>query len=252
MSAFFIFFSEYCLVALIYDNLKYKEKSVIIRVLEGVTMRFLKEREELVAYGKMMLDRGLTKGSGGNLSIYIREEKLMAITPSGIDYYKTRPQDIVIMDLEGNVVEGALKPSSEHSMHSIFYKNRSDINAIVHFHSVYASVLACLRWELPATHYLIAVSGGDNVRCAKYATFGTDELAQNAYDAMLDRYAVFLANHGMIAGAKDLANAFGKAEEIELCSEIYYRAKSIGEPVMLDKEETENLKYLFGNYGQKK
>jgi L-fuculose-phosphate aldolase len=215
-------------------------------------MRFLKEREQIMAYGKMMVDKNLTKGSGGNISIFMREERLMAITPSGIDYYAIKPEDIVIMDLEGNVVEGEKKPSSEHSMHSIFYREREDINAVVHFHSVYASVLACLEWELPPTHYLIAVSGGENVRCAKYATFGTEELARNAFEAMKDRYVVFLANHGMLAGAKDLPNAFGKAEEIELCAEIYYRAKSIGEPKVLPKEETDNLKRLFGSYGQVK
>lgn len=215
-------------------------------------MRFLKEREQIMAYGKMMVDKNLTKGSGGNISIFMREEGLMAITPSGIDYYAIKPEDIVIMDLDGNVVEGEKKPSSEHSMHSIFYREREDINAVVHFHSVYASVLACLEWELPPTHYLIAVSGGENVRCAKYATFGTEELARNAFEAMKDRYVVFLANHGMLAGAKDLPNAFGKAEEIELCAEIYYRAKSIGEPKVLPKEETDNLKRLFGSYGQVK
>lgn len=215
-------------------------------------MRFLKEREQIMAYGKMMVDKNLTKGSGGNISIFMREEGLMAITPSGIDYYAIKSEDIVIMDLEGNVVEGKKKPSSEHSMHSIFYREREDINAVVHFHSVYASVLACLEWELPPTHYLIAVSGGENVRCAKYATFGTEELARNAFEAMKDRYVVFLANHGMLAGAKDLPNAFGKAEEIELCAEIYYRAKSIGEPKVLPKKETDNLKRLFGSYGQVK
>lgn len=215
-------------------------------------MRFIKEREQLVEYGKMMLDKNLTKGSGGNLSIFIREEKLMLITPSGIDYYKTKAEDIVVMDLYGNVVEGDKKPSSEHALHSIFYKKRDDIDAIVHFHSVYASTLACLQWDLPASHYLIAVSGGDNVRCANYATFGTDELAENVFEAMEDRYVAFLANHGMIAGARDLPNAFNKAEEIELCSEIYYRAKSIGEPVVLEKEEMDNLKKLFSSYGQVK
>ncbi|MCT4633950.1 MAG: L-fuculose-phosphate aldolase [Firmicutes bacterium] len=215
-------------------------------------MKYLKERELLIEYGKNMLDKGLTKGSGGNLSIFIREEKLMLITPSGIDYYKTKPEDIVVMDLEGNVVDGERKPSSEHALHSIFYKKRDDIDAIVHFHSVYASTLASLRWDLPASYYLIAVSGGSSVRCAKYATFGTDELAENVFEAMEDRYVAFLANHGLIAGAKDLPNAFNKAEEIELCSEIYYRAKSIGEPVVLDKEETDNLKRLFSSYGQVK
>ncbi len=215
-------------------------------------MRFIEERKQIVEFGKMMIDKNLTKGSGGNISVFVRDEKLMLITPSGIDYYKIQLEDIVVMDLEGNVVEGDKKPSSEHSMHSIFYREREDVNAIVHFHSVYASVLATLQWELPATHYLIAVSGGDNVRCADYATFGTEELARNAFDAMKDRYVVFLANHGMLAGAKDLPNAFSKAEEIELCAEIYYRAKSIGEPKMLETAETDKLKRLFNNYGQVK
>jgi len=215
-------------------------------------MRFIEERKQIVEFGKMMIDKNLTKGSGGNISVFVRDEKLMLITPSGIDYYKIQLEDIVVMDLEGNIVEGNKKPSSEHSMHSIFYREREDINAIVHFHSVYASVLATLQWELPATHYLIAVSGGANVRCADYATFGTEELARNAFDAMKDRYVVFLANHGMLAGAKDLPNAFSKAEEIELCAEIYYRAKSIGEPKMLETAETDKLKRLFNNYGQVK
>ena len=215
-------------------------------------MRFIEERKQIVEFGKMMIDKNLTKGSGGNISVFVRDEKLMLITPSGIDYYKIQLEDIVVMDLEGNIVEGNKKPSSEHSMHSIFYREREDVNAIVHFHSVYASVLATLQWELPATHYLIAVSGGANVRCADYATFGTEELARNAFDAMKDRYVVFLANHGMLAGAKDLPNAFSKAEEIELCAEIYYRAKSIGEPKMLETAETDKLKRLFNNYGQVK
>lgn len=215
-------------------------------------MRFLKERKQLIEYGQMMLDRNLTKGSGGNLSIFMRDENLMAITPSGIDYYQIQPEDIVIMDLDGHVVEGSRKPSSEHSMHSIFYKRRQDINGIVHFHSIYASVLACLRWELPPMHYLLPIAGGDNVRCADYATFGTEELAENAFEAMQDRYVVFLANHGLLSGAKDLPNAFNKAEEIEMVSEIYYRAKSIGEPKLLDKDEMTKLGNLFGTYGQVK
>lgn len=213
-------------------------------------MKYLKEREQIIAYGKMMVAKNLTKGFGGNISIFIREEGLIAITPSGIDYYDIKSEDIVIMDLEGNVVQGEKKPSSEYKMHSVFYSQRDDINAVVHVHSIYASILACLEWELPSTHYLIAVSGGENVRCAKYGTFGTEELAQNAFDAMQDRYVVFLANHGMLAGAKDLPNAFAKAEEIEFCSEIYYRAKSIGEPKILPKEEMDKLLGLFGSYGQ--
>ena len=184
-------------------------------------MRFYKERELLIEYGKLMLEKNLTKGSGGNLSIFIREENLMLITPSGIDYYSIKLEDIVVMDLDGNIIEGERKPSSEYALHSIFYEKREDINAIIHTHSIYASTLATLNWELPASHYLIAVSGGNNVRCAPYATFGTMELALNAYQSMKDRYAVFLANHGMIAGAKELNQALSKSEEIEICRAPY-------------------------------
>ncbi len=214
-------------------------------------MKFEEERKLLVEYGKKMVDRNLTKGSGGNLSIFIREEGLMAITPSGIDYYEMKPEDIVIMDLEDNVVDGDKRPSSEYSMHRIFYKERDDIDSVVHLHSVYSTILACLRQELPATHYLIGVSGGENVRCAKYATYSTEELAENAFEAMKDRNAVFLANHGLLVGAKSLSSAFGKAEEIELCAEVYYRAKSIGEPVILDTQEVNKMLKMFQGYGQR-
>ncbi len=214
-------------------------------------MKFEKERRLLVEYGKKMIDRNLTKGSGGNLSIFIRKEGLMAITPSGMDYYETKPEDIVIMDLEDTIIDGDKKPSSEYLMHKIFYKERNDIDSVVHLHSVYSTILACLRQELPATHYLIGVSGGENVRCAKYATFSTQELAINAFEAMKDRNAVFLANHGLLVGSKSLASAFTKAEEIELCAEVYYRAKSIGEPVILDKQEVNKMLKMFKGYGQR-
>ncbi|MCT4686236.1 L-fuculose-phosphate aldolase [Vallitalea sp.] len=214
-------------------------------------MKFEEERKLLVEYGKKMVDRDLTKGSGGNLSIFIREEGLMAITPSGIDYYEMKPEDIVIMDLEDNVVDGDKRPSSEYSMHRIFYKERKDIDSVVHLHSVYSTILACLRQELPATHYLIGVAGGENVRCAKYATYSTEELARNAFEAMKDRNAVFLANHGLLVGGKSLSSAFGKAEEIELCAEVYYRAKSIGEPVILDTQEVNKMLKMFQGYGQR-
>lgn len=112
--------------------------------------------------------------------------------------------------------------------------------------------MSSLNWELPAVHYLVAISGGKNVRCADYATFGTKELAENAYKAMEDRMAVFLANHGLLTGGKDLPNAFNKAEEIEFCAEIYYRTKSIGNPVILPDEEMEKMLGLFKDYGQVK
>ncbi len=215
-------------------------------------MIFQKEREDLIQYGKKLIESNLTKGTGGNLSIFIREEKLMAITPSGLDYFKIQPEDIVIMDLDGNIVNGHQKPSSEYAMHKIFYEKREDINAMVHVHSTYSATLSCMNWELPAVHYLVAISGGGNVRCAKYATFGTEELALNAFEGMKDRYAVFLANHGLLTGAKDLANAFNKAEEIEFCAEIYYRTKALGEPKLLSSVEMDKMLELFQSYGQVK
>lgn len=215
-------------------------------------MIFKEERELLVQYGKKLIESNLTTGTGGNISVFMRDENLMAITPSGIDYFKTKPEDILIMDLNGNVVDGKQKPSSEYSMHKVFYEKRSDINSVVHVHSKYSTTLSCMNWELPAVHYLVAVSGGNNVRCAEYATFGTQELAENAFEAMKDRYGVFLANHGLLTGAKDLPNAFNKAEEIEFCAEIYCRAKALGEPKILSDKEMEKMLGLFQSYGQVK
>lgn len=208
------------------------------------------ERELIVEYGKKLITSGLTKGTGGNISIFNRQENLMAISPSGIDYYETKPEDVVVLDLNGEIVDGNRKPSSELEMHSIFYKKRTDINAIVHTHSPYATTIAALNWELPAVSYLVAYAGL-NVRCAKYATFGTKELAENAFEAMIDRRAVLLANHGLLAGAHDIANAFNIAEEIEFTAEIYYRAKSIGEPVILPEDEMVRMLEKFKTYGQR-
>ncbi len=212
-------------------------------------MLLQKEREEIVQYGKKLVTSNLTKGTGGNLSIYNRKEGLMAISPSGIDYFKIKPEDVVVLDLEGNKIEGDKKPSSEYEMHRIFYANRVDINAIIHTHTIYATTIACLNWDLPPVHYMVALAGL-NVRCAKYATFGTKELAENAFEAMKDRKAVLLANHGLLAGDKDLANAFNITEEIEYCAELYYRTKCIGEPVILSEDEMRLMLEKFKTYGQ--
>lgn len=209
------------------------------------------EREQIVEYGKKLIISNLTKGTGGNLSVFNRNKKLMAISPSGIDYFKIKPEDVVILDLNGNKIDGDKEPSSEYEMHRIFYANRKDLDAIIHTHTMYATTIACLNWELPPVHYMVALAGL-NVRCAKYATYGTKELAENAFEAMKDRKAVLLANHGLLAGAKDLANAFNITEEIEYCAELYYRTKSIGEPVILSEEEMKLMIDKFKTYGQVK
>ncbi len=207
------------------------------------------EREVIVDYGKRLLAAGLTKGTGGNLSIYNRDLTLMAISPSGIDYLAIQPRDVVILNLHGEIVDGDKKPSSELEMHRIFYERRGDIAAIIHTHTVYATTLAVLNWPLPPVHYLVALAGPD-VLCAEYATFGSRELAANAYKAMEGRKAVLLANHGLLAGGKDLAEAFNISEEIEYCAELYWRAKSIGEPIILPEEEMDLMKEKFRAYGQ--
>lgn len=209
------------------------------------------ERIQIIEYGKKLVKNNLTKGTGGNLSIFDRKSGYIAITPSGIDFFEIQPEDIVIIDLEGNIIEGAREPSSEWEMHLIPYRTRKDIDAVIHAHTMYATVLACLHKELPATHYMIAVAG-PTVRCAEYATYGTHELAINASKAMEDRNAVILANHGILAGAKDLLNVFNIIEEIEYCSEVYCKALSIGEPVILPQEEMTLMAEKFKTYGQKK
>lgn len=214
-------------------------------------MLMKEERELIVEYGKKLLTSGLTKGTGGNLSICNREKGLFAISPTGIDYFKTKPEDVVVLNIKGEQVDGDKKPSSEVEMHRVFYERRTDIDAIIHTHTMYATTLACLNWSLPPVHYMVALAGLD-VRCAKYATYGTKELAENAFEAMKDRKAVLLANHGLLAGANDLLNAFNITEEIEYCAELYYRTKCIGEPVILPVEEMTLMLEKFKTYGQKK
>lgn len=214
-------------------------------------MLLSEERQLIVEYGKKLIQSNLTKGTGGNLSIYNREEQLICISPSGIDYFKIQPEDIVVLNLDGVVVDGTRTPSSEFELHRIFYANRDDINAIIHTHTMYATTLACLNWSLPPVHYMLALAGKD-VRCANYATYGTKELAENAFVAMRDRNAVLLANHGLLVGAKDMANAFNTTEEVEYCAELYYRTKAIGEPVIIPEDEMELMLEKFKTYGQVK
>jgi L-fuculose-phosphate aldolase len=215
-------------------------------------MLLKKERNELVKYGRMIIQAGLTKGTGGNFSIYNREQGLMAITPSGIPYMVMTPEEIVIMDLKGNVVEGDRVPSSEHVMHSMVYAKREDVNAMIHMHSMFCTTLSALNESLPAVDYLVAFSGGKEVKCAKYATYGTVELAQNALETLGNQNAVLLANHGVNAVAGDMMTAFAIAEQIEFCAEVYIRARSAGTPVILSDEEMTMMVKRFENYGQKK
>lgn len=215
-------------------------------------MLMQEERELIVHYGKKLITSGLTKGTGGNISICDREKGLMAISPSGMDYFDTKPEDVVVMDLDGNIVEGKRKPSVEYSMHAIFYKKRQDVNAVVHTHAVACSTMAALHWELPAATYLSALCGGLKVPCAQYGTFATMDLAEAALNGMGKGYACFLANHGFISAFANVHMAFNIAEEIEHCSEIYLRAKAVGEPEIIPDQEMMRMFEMFKSYGQKK
>jgi len=209
------------------------------------------ERIQLMNYGKKMILDGLTKGTGGNLSIFNREKNLMAITPSGVGYLDITPEDIVILDVEtGKIIEGNRVPSSESDMHRIFYKYRKDINAMVHTHSKYSTGLSCTGKKLPAIHYLLAVAG-EEIPCAKYATYGTVELAKNAYKSMEGNKGVLLSNHGLLAGGKDISEAYNIAENIEFCCELYFISKVVGEPRILPEQEMKKVMERFEDYGKK-
>jgi hypothetical protein len=208
-----------------------------------------KEREQVIEYSLKLLSEGLTNGTAGNVSIFNREEGLVAISPTGVNYSELTPEMISVVDLDGKLIEG-LKPSSELEMHMILYRNRGDVNAVIHTHPVYTTVLACLREDLPAIDYMIAVTGATKVRCAEYASYGTKELAENAYKAMGSSLAVILANHGLTTAGKDIANAFNITVQVEYISNLYIKAKNIGEPIILPDDEMNSMLERFKTYGQ--
>jgi L-fuculose-phosphate aldolase len=214
-------------------------------------MLLREEREQIVKYGRQMIDRHLTVGTFGNISVYNRDLDLFAITPSGFDYYQTSPEDCVILRPDGSIVEGDRKPSSEVDMHRIFYQRRKDVNAVVHTHSVFATTLSCLGWKVPPLHYLVAYSGSE-VPCIPYVQFGTYELGEACISAMKDNRACILGNHGLLSVGKDLSYAMDVAEQIEFCCQLYYNCRAAGlEPILLTDEELEVVRNGFGDYRKK-
>ena len=206
-------------------------------------------RQALVHYGQQLLTSGLTTGTGGNLSLLEPRRAWVAITPSGIAYDRMLPEDIVILDMAGEVSEGPRKPSSEAGLHIALYRKRTDVRAVVHTQSVYATTLACLHWEIPAVHYLVGFSGL-KVPLAPYATFGSRELADNLAETIADFNAVLMANHGLVAVGPTLPRAFAVAEEIELVARIYYQTRAIGSPCILPADEMDRVLKKFKRYGQ--
>lgn len=211
-------------------------------------------RKEIIEFGKKMAEASPCAGTAGNLSVYDPETGYMAIGPSGIDYFEIKPEDIVILDLDGNIVEGTRKPSSESGMHAAFYKEKGKkgIRACVHTHSIYCTTLACMNVPLEAVHYVIGLAGADVINCAPYATFGTPELAEKTVKACGDANAVLMANHGMMACGANLKAAYGLSESIEYAAEIQWRCMCAGKPVVLSKEDMAAAIEHLASYGQKK
>lgn len=204
-------------------------------------------KQDVIDTALKMNALGINQGTSGNVSVRCGDEFL--ITPSGMDYDDLIPSDIVNVDMEGRYY-GRRKPSSEWRFHCDIMKARPDVHAVIHTHSKYATTLACLRKELPPFHYMIAVAGGRTVRCAPYAIFGSQELSDLAIEALRNRNACLLANHGMIVAAPNLKKALAIAHEVEMLCEQYLTALQVGEPHILSDEEMDAVIEKFKTYGK--
>ena len=205
-------------------------------------------RESVIAAARSLNKHRLGVGTAGNVSARIKQGYL--ITPTGMDYEAMAPTDIVSMDMHGNRAEGDLKPSSEWRFHQDIYAARMDVNAIVHTHSPCATALSCTRQNLPAFHYMVAGAGGSSIRCAAYATYGTQALSDHALAALAGRRACLLANHGVIALGEDVESAFKMAELVEELARQYLFSRMAGTPILLDEDEMNVNLEKFKDYGK--
>jgi L-fuculose-phosphate aldolase len=205
-------------------------------------------RAALAATARQTVSQGLNKGASGNVSVRLREGFL--ITPSGLANDTLQPDQMVVVDMAGQS-SGSLKPSSEWRIHRDIYRARPEVEGIVHAHSLHAVSLSCLRRDIPAFHYMVAAAGGKDIRCAAYATFGTQALSDAVLAALQDRRACLMANHGLVAVGAGLDAALALAVEVEeLCAQ-YWRATLMGEPVLLDDAEMDEVLERFRHYGQR-
>jgi L-fuculose-phosphate aldolase len=206
-------------------------------------------RHEISHLGVRLEQEGLLSGTAGNLSA--RAGDVVAITPSAIPYGEVTPDDVVVVDLDGAVVEGHRRPSSELWLHLGVYHARPDVGAVVHTHSPFATVLAVLHWPLPAAHYAIAALETYEVPVVDYATYGTSELAGNVRSALPDgTCAVLLANHGAVTFGADLRGAADRTRLLESLAHTYYHARLAGDPVILTEEEMAVVRERFRAHGQ--
>lgn len=213
-------------------------------------MKHLKLRRQIIATAQRMNGLGINQGTSGNVSARVASGLL--ITPSGVSYESLRPADLIEMDFDGSwecsVAER--RPSSEWRFHLDVLRARPEFGALVHVHSIYATALACQRRGIPSFHYMVAVAGGNSIRCAPYATFGTVKLSRNALQALEGRSACLLANHGMIACGSDLEPALALAVEVETLAAQYTQALQTGRPKILSEDEMKRVLIKFkAGYG---
>lgn len=172
----------------------------------------------------------------------------MLITPSAVPYEAMGPGDLIRLGLDGQVLEGAGKPSTEWRIHAALYAARPDAACVLHAHPEFCTTLACLRKEIPAVHYMVAVAGGRSIRCAPYATFGTPALADGVLEALEDRTACLMANHGLVVLGSSPGDALDRAIEVEALAAVYWRALQAGEPVILSDVEMADVMAAFRSY----
>ena len=211
-------------------------------------------REEVARVAKALIRTGLVTGTSGNVSARTPEGNVL-VTPSGVDYEVLGPEDVVLVDLDTNVLEGTLVPSTETPMHTGIYKARQDVDAVVHTHSRFATTLACLGWEIPPVHYMLTTLGPDGrIPLAPYTLYGTEELADHAANALGgSHYACLLRTHGTIAVGESADKAFSRTVVLEEMAEVYYRARLAGEPILLTPEEVDEVAAkITTGYGQPK
>ena len=206
-------------------------------------------RREVAAWGRRLERGGLLSHTAGNISVRVGPDQI-AITPSGMRYDEIAAADVVVVAMDGHVVNGARVPSSELPMHLALYQARPDAGAIVHTHSTYATALAVLGLSIPAVHYAIAAVGASRVPLVPYATYGTDDLAEHVRAAIDTANGALLANHGAVALGADLAGAANAAETLEFLARTYYLARLAGEPVIMPDDEIARVIERFRSYGQ--
>jgi len=204
-------------------------------------------RVALVAAARRLASLGLNTGKSGNLSA--RADGGFIVTPTGRSYDSLGTDDMVYVDGHDEW-HGTHAPSSEWRLHRDIYARFEEANAVVHTHSPFATTLACLRRAIPPFHYEIAFAGGEDIRCAEYATFGTQQLSDHAIAALQGRRACLLANHGAVAFGVSLDDAAALTEKVEALARMYWQALQVAEPVHLDADEMARVLEKFRTYGQ--